>query len=405
MFLRKNLIRILELKSGIIASTVVLYCIMIFISTVYFLNWRSLNAGFRKSDLLCDVSQAGRIDKLISIIGEIKLTFHMKIMIPVCMLLLISCKDPNTLSNTATGDVTIDKISSEIINNPEKADLYFQRAKLYYDQSVYDHAIYDIQKALTLDSLNPEYYHLLSDAYLDYYNSRGAVNTMNKVLSIYPERIASLLKMAELKHILKDYDGSVLTINEVIRIDPQNGEAYFMLGMNFRALGDNERAINAYQTAVEMDSGITDAWIILGEMHEEKKNPKALQYYESAILSNPESMQALHAKAYYLQNHGKIPQAQDLYKQIILKDNTYSDAYLNSGLLYMESDSVDKAFEQFDILTGIEPSNYMGFYMRGIVHEKKGRLKEALRDYESAHKLNIEDKQVRKALETLKNHL
>jgi tetratricopeptide (TPR) repeat protein len=352
MFLRKNLIRILELKSGIIASAVVLYCIMIFISTVYFLNWRSLNAGFRKSDLLCDASQAGRIDKLISIIGEIKLTFYMKIMIPVCMLLLISCKDPNTLSNTATGDVTIDKISSEIINNPDKADLYFERAKLYYDKSVYDNAIYDLQKAMTLDSLNPDFYHLLSDAYLDYFNSRGALNTMNKVLSIYPERIPSLLKMAELKHILKDFDGSIITINEILRLDPQNAEGYFMLGMNFRAIGDKDRAINAYQTAVEMDSGMTDAWIILGEMYEEKKDAKALQYYESAILSNPRIHASAARKSILFAKSWKDTFRPKIYiSKSFLKITSYSDAYLNSGLLlYMESDSLDKAFEQFDIL-------------------------------------------------------
>ena len=342
---------------------------------------------------------------------NLKLTFGLKSGVK-CLIILFylvsgpSCKDQDTRVSIATdGDASLDKITAEISKNPDKADLYFERAKLYYDKSVYDNAIYDLQKAMTLDSLNPDFYHLLSDAYLDYFNSRGALNTMNKVLSIYPERNPSLLKMAELKHILKDFDGSIITINEILRLDPQNAEGYFMLGMNFRAIGDKDRAINAYQTAVEMDSGMTDAWIILGEMYEEKKDAKALQYYESAILSNPQSMQALHAKAYYLQNHGKIPLAQNIYQQIILKDKSYSDAYLNSGLLYMESDSLDKAFEQFDILTGVAPSFYMGYYMRGVVHEKKGRKKDAIKDYESAHNLNKEDKEVKKALETLKNHL
>lgn len=321
-----------------------------------------------------------------------------------CLLITISCKEKEKSVYTPTGDASIDKISEEISKNPDQANLYFERAKLYYEKSGYDNVIYDLQKALTIDSLNPDYYHLLSDAYLDYFNSRGAINTMNKVLALYPERIPSLLKMAELKHILKDFDGSILTINEIIKLDAQNGEAYFMLGMNFRSLGDIERAKNAFQTAVEMDSGITDAWIILGEMFEEKKDPKALQYYESAILSNPESMQALHAKAYYLQNHGKISEAQHIYKQIIIKDNSYADAYLNSGLLYIETDSLDRAFEQFDILTGVSPNYYMGFYMRGIIHEKKGRKKEAIHDYETALRLNKDDKNIKKALETLKNH-
>lgn len=321
----------------------------------------------------------------------------------IVIMVLGGCKDEVKQSIQLSGDPDIDKISADIAKNSESPLLYFQRAKLYYEKSQYDNTINDLESAMAIDSLNPDYYHLLADAYLDYYNSRGALNTMNKLLAIYPERIPSLLKLAEFKHILKDYDGSILTANEVLKFDPQNAEAYFMLGMNFRELGDKERAINAYQTAVEMDSRLTDGWIYLGELSEEKKDPKALKYYESAIISNPESMQALHGKAFYLQNHGNIEGAQQIYREIILKDKSYADAYLNSGLLYMETGSTEKAYEQFDLLTAVAPANHMGYYMRGIINEKRGKKQEALQDYESAYNLNKEDKNVQKALETLKN--
>jgi tetratricopeptide (TPR) repeat protein len=327
------------------------------------------------------------------------------IFVMIIVLVFAGCKDEKQTSTKASGDPDIDKISAQITANPADATLYYQRARLYYDKSAYDNTIIDLESALAIDSLNPDYYHLLADTYLDYYNSKGALNTMNKVLALYPSRIPSLLKLAEFKHILQDYDGSILTANEALKHDQQNAEAYFMLGMNFKALGDKTRAINAYQTAVEFDSGLTDAWIYLGELYEEKKDPKALKYYESAILSNPESMQAWHGKAFYLQNHGKITDAQAIYRDIIMKDKSYADAYLNSGLLYMETDSIDRAYEQFDLLTGVAPANYMGYYMRGIVQEKKGKKEQALKDYESAYNLNKDDKNLQKAIETLKQQL
>ena len=316
----------------------------------------------------------------------------------------IGCKNNNpTNTNISSGDLEIDLITADINKKPKDDKLYFARAKKYYDKKAYDNAISDLNKALTIDSLNPEYYHLLSDAYLDYFNSKEAVNTMLKVLALYPERVASLLKLAELKYILEDYDSSIFTVNEVIRLDPQNAEAFFMLGLNFRAMNDKPRAINSFQTAVEMNSVLTDAWMILGEMYEEKNDPNALKYFESAVLSNPSSMQALHSKAFYLQNHNRISEAQNIYRQIIITDKMYTDAYLNSGLLYLEVDSLNRALEQFNILTGVSPTNYMGFYMRGIVYEKLGKKTEALKDYESANKLNKDDKKVQIALESLKN--
>jgi len=318
------------------------------------------------------------------------------------VLMFASCKNDKTGSLNSSGDPAIDKISALIQENGNDPELYFQRAKLLYEKGNLQNTIIDLQQAIALDSMNPDYFHLLSDAFLDYANPDEAMRILNRVLAMYPERIASLLKMAELKFILEDYDGSILTVNEIVRLDPQNDEAYFMLGMNFKSLGDVPRAINAFQTAVEMNSKLTDAWIILGELYEAKKDPMALKYYESAILSNPASMQALHAKAYYLQNHGDIPGALTIYRNIIITDKSYEDAYLNAGLLYLEVDSLDKAFEQFDLLAGVAPTNPMGFYMRGIANEKKGKLKDALRDYESALNLNRNDEKVVKAIEDLK---
>ncbi len=321
------------------------------------------------------------------------------------MLTLPSCKSDSAQNNSTTGDVEIDGITSKINEDPNNPNLYFSRAKIYYSKAGYDKAILDLKHAISIDSLNPDYYHLLSDSYLDYYNSKEAMNTMLKVLGLYPERVPSLLKMAELKYILEDYDGSILTINEVVRLDPQNAEGYFMLGMNMKAINEMERAINAFQTAVEMDSKLTDAWISLGELYENKKDPKALSYFESAVLSDPSSKQALHAKAFYLQNHGRLPEAKQIYRDIVLIDKNYPDAYLNLGLLYLDQDSIKLAHEQFDLLTGVSPTNYMGYYMRGVTNEKSGNKEAALKDYESAYHLNNQDKRVSDALSALKNQI
>lgn len=321
----------------------------------------------------------------------------------VIALFLVSCKNDKNPVSELSGIAEIDEITAQIQKDPNSAELFFQRGDKYYKNEMFDRAIVDLQKAISLDSINPNYYHLLADSYMDYFNPDEAMATMRKVLLLYPERVPSLLKLAEYKHILEDYDGSIMTLNEIIRLDPQNGEAYFMLGMNFKSLNDTKRAKNSFQTAAEMDSKITDAWMILGEIYEAEKDPKALQYYESAILSDPNSMEARHAKAFYLQNNNKIDQAQEIYKEIILLDKYYTAAYLNSGYLYLDTDSLDRAFEQFDIMTTVAPTNYLGFYMRGIVHEMKGNKKSALSDYESAHNLNNKDKKVEESLLALKN--
>ena len=106
-----------------------------------------------------------------------------------------------------------------------------------------------------------------------------------------------------------------------------------------------------------------------------------------------------------MQNHGDILGAQEIYRKIITTDKSYTDAYLNSGLLYLETDSIAKAFEQFDLMVAIAPTNYLAYYMRGIVNEKKGKAKEALKDYETAYNLNKNEEKIQKAIALIKTKI
>jgi tetratricopeptide (TPR) repeat protein len=325
-------------------------------------------------------------------------TFTYYFWIAFAIVLQASCKSEAPTEVKKEGDPIIDEITSLITKDPSKASLYYQRAQAYIGLSKFPNAIIDLQRAIAIDSLNPDYFHLLSDAFMDSGDLDNAYWTMLRVMKKYPERIPTLLKVSETKYIMEDYDGSIMTLNQITRLDPQNAEAYYMLGVNFLKLNDTERAINGFTTATEMDSKLTDAWIALGEIYEKKKDAKALKYYESAVLSDPNSMPALHAKAFYLQNNKNVPEAKAIYRSIIKTNQNYADAYLNLGLIYIDQDSLNKAYEQFNTLVGVAPTYHLGFYYRGIVQEKQGKKTEAKKDYQSATNLEPNDKRAADAL-------
>jgi tetratricopeptide (TPR) repeat protein len=319
----------------------------------------------------------------------------------LCLFLWLGCKSDAPVAASKSVNPEIDAITAEINKDPKNANLYFQRAQKYYDLESFEASLIDIKQAIKIDSLNPAFYHLLSDAYLDNFNSDEAIMSLYKVLKIYPNRVPTMLKLSELKYIIEDYDGSILVLNEILKTDKQNAEAYYMLGVNFKVLNDIPRATNAFQTATEMNSKLTDAWISLGEIYEAKKDAKAIKFYENAIISDPSSMPAKHAKAFYLQNQNKIPDAKALYREIIVTDRNYQNAYLNLGLLYMDEDSIDKAYEQFNNLASVAPTNHKGFYYRAMANEKRGKKAEAIKDLQSARNLKADDPKVAEALKRL----
>lgn len=295
-----------------------------------------------------------------------------------------------------------DEISAEIEKDLGNAELYFQRAQMHYNDSAYDKAITDLEKAISLDSLQPQYYHLLSDTYMDYYRSKEALVIMSRAVTRFPQRIPTLLKLSETQLILKLNDSSLETVAKILRIDPDHPEGHFMKGMNFRAMGEIDLAINAFQTATELNPELIDAWIIAGDLFFEKGLPIALDYYDAALRVDPENTTALHSKAYYLQNNTRDNDAIQLYKKINLIDKNYLDAYLNAGILYMTMDSLEEAKEQFNIMASVEPTNHLPYFYRGLIYEAQGDMDAARKDLQNSVNLNGEFPKAKLALSRVK---
>lgn len=286
---------------------------------------------------------------------------------------------PGVVANPALA-----KAGKMIKENPADPNGYAQRAVLYYEAEAFDEAIADLNEALRLDSTNVDYIHLLADVFLDYRKSYQALRTMERAATMHPKRIPTLLKLSEFQLILKQYAQGVSTVRKILEMDPLNSEGHFMAGRLFEENGDTSRALNSYQTAIENDPDLIDAWIKLGYLFASRDNPLAEQYFDSAVRVDSTNLLALFAKAQYYHNQGRLSEAIALYQKIIGKDIQYVDAYYNMGLAHLERDSIDQAFRQFDLAIKMDPTYVMAYYYRGFSHEITGDNEAAKRDYEQA---------------------
>lgn len=290
----------------------------------------------------------------------------------------------------------------EMINQqPDNPDLYAKRALAYYENEGYDEAIQDLQRALTYDSTNVEYLHLLADTYMDYYKSRDAIETMQKAEKLYPDRIPTLLKLSEFYFITQQHREAARTVEKVMEKDGQNAEGYFMMGRILEETGDKDRAISAYQSAVENDPDLTEVWLKLGTLFAEKDKSIALRYFQSAIDTDETNPLTHFAKATYLHNKGLLEEALLTYEDIHRISPQFADAYYNAGLAYMEMDSVEKAYTQFDMTIKMQPVHYMGFYYRGLSSEILQNPQAARRDYKQALNLKPDFDRAQEALAKL----
>lgn len=287
-----------------------------------------------------------------------------------------------------TGVPEIDNLTDQIVGSPEDPKLYAARAEAFYKNEGYDYAIVDMAAAMKIDSTNADYHHLLSEIYLDYYKSRLALQTMKRCVALYPKRVPSLLKLAEIQQILKMYDASMMSIARIMKVEPDNPEGFFMIGLNHTLMGNKDASIRSLQKCVELDPDHTDGWVLLGKIFAEDENPLAEQYFENAVLTAPENADVLYNKASYLHDSDKLDQASSLLKKIIKVDPQYAEAFDRLGVIYLERDSADQAITNFNIAVNVDPEFGVAYYHRAYAHETKGDLEAAKIDYERILKFN-----------------
>jgi len=310
--------------------------------------------------------------------------------------------DTTTEEITGTGNPELDALTQRILTDPKNPELRYERAKVYYSMEGYDQAIEDLKNALIQDTTKADYFHLLADVYLDNYNSRLALNVMANAAQRFPERIPTLLKLAEFQMILKQNDNSMKTVNSILEIDPQEAEAFMMMGLNFKDVGDTDKAINSFQTAVEMDADLIDVWIILGNLFAEKKEKIAERYFNTAVSIDPENLSTVAARGtYYLQNN-ELEKAKKDFLFVTKKDIQNSNSFFNLGLVYIEQDSIGKANNMFDITLKTNPLYMKAYYYRGLTYELLGENKKAYADFQQLARHDPEYRDVADKLARLK---
>ncbi len=317
----------------------------------------------------------------------------------------LSCKDAAPASEhlDLTGDPTIDALTEAIYASPKDIELYLRRSEIYYEREAYEQAVRDLAMVMKIDSTHLRAHHLLADVYLDSYQSGLALQTMQRAAALYPDSIRTKLKLSEFQLILKQYDPALNTLADIMKIHPGDPEALFMLGMVYRDQGKTDLAIGAFQSAVERNPDMSEAWVILGDLMDRTQNPLAGQYFDNAIKVDPKNVAAWHAKAYYLQNNDRLAEALEIYRHIHTLDFQYPEAYLNAAILLMYQDSLDAAMKELVILKEIDPANAAAWFYIGKVYQFQGNPQTAKEAFEQALRLDDGYDQARDALQELKD--
>lgn len=322
--------------------------------------------------------------------------------------LLISCQKGKTkqatflVSAVVVGDsASIDSLSLLIKNDPKQAELYGQRAKLWFKTGEIANALTDYTIANKLDSLNPEYYTQLADLYLQMGKSEITRDILSKANKLIPGNIQVLYRLGNLYFYVKEYKKANEYLDAAIQVDPFFAQTYFTKALLLKEKGDTAKAVDNLQIAVEREPEYYDAYMLLGVLYSAKPDSLALAYYRNALRIIPDSYEALYGIAMFYQGNGNPEKALETYNYIIGHvDKKLPNIYYNMGYVEMYYfEDYQRGIARYDSAIILNPAYKEALCNRAYCYKQLGDKNKARSDYQQALKI---DPEYKTAMEGLK---
>lgn len=285
-------------------------------------------------------------------------------------------------TNTAS---QLEVLTAKINANPNDPDLYFDRAKYYYDNKMAQPGLSDIRKAISIDSAYSPFHVLFADLLYATRNIDSARTEIQTAIRLDPKNIPALTKMGEIQYMLGQYAEAFKYLDDALRLDPTKAEIYFLKGRCFLEQNREDLAISSFLTAIEQDPDYFDAYIQLGILYTLRKDPVAIEYLRNAILIRPNEVEGYYNLGYYLQEAGRGKEAIKVYTDLLAIDPQNGPALHNIGWVHLYINrNAEAALEYFNKAVLADNKMVNAYYHRGYCYELLNDKQAAKADYTNA---------------------
>ncbi|MCL2561995.1 MAG: tetratricopeptide repeat protein [Rikenellaceae bacterium] len=181
------------------------------------------------------------------------------------------------------------------------------------------------------------------------------------------------------------YGEAIEVINVLIKIDPEQHEAYFLRGIAKYSLGDLLGAEHDFSTAIQLYSVYTMAYNVRAITRARIGNfDDALRDFDEAIRLRPDIVEFyLRRGIVYLQS-GEHERALEDLDRFIRRNDKVAHAYILRGEAYLHLGDTVRANEQYDRAVEVNYLDPSGYYQRGVLAAGQERYDAALADFDAA---------------------
>lgn len=299
--------------------------------------------------------------------------------------------------NTEGEQYDATEIKKAIQLYPSDPEVYEFMARYYLTIKKFENAFIEINKAIELDSVIPQYYYWRAICHSNLGNTDAAMLDYSSVIRLAPNDPKGFTDRGFfLLNNKKDVKNALDDFTKAIELEPKNLKNWYNRGrLYFDDIKDPKKALDDYLEALKIDSTSIKTINSIGVIHQKNGNlDLAIAQYEKGIAlekTAPESAAfSLNNRALIFDKQGKFEEAYLDYSKAIRLDAYNPERYTKRGLFLQHSmNDFNGALIDFSKALELDSSNIEFWYNRGRLYsDQLNNSKLALNDYQAALKID-----------------
>lgn len=179
-------------------------------------------------------------------------------------------------------------------------------------------------------------------------NKKKGPNTQN----------TSLLNKAMLFFQAGDLRNAVIMYKQVLRKEPENDNAFNLLGVVYSLLGNHGSGISMISRAISINPNNSSYYNNLAKVYRENENlNEAILAYQQALKLDKDNIYAHNGLGSAFDDQSKFHEAITCYKKALEINKDYVESLNNMGITLHKLDAFEDAIKFFERALGLSPDN------------------------------------------------
>ena len=221
---------------------------------------------------------------------------------------------------------------------------------------------------------------------------RKSASTAGCVCSSPAAQVAALVRD-------KKYAGAEEKVRAILRDDPGNGWAQFVLGTILRQQNRFEEAFDVFTESAKLMPSFPETHSQLSYLfYRDDDSDNAIAEARTALSMDPKNAEAYRYLGLALYSAGHYDAALNAFEQSLVREPANADVYYDMGITLRDQGDLRRAAIAYRHALSLRPDFWEAHSNLGVVLHDQGRLEDAITEYRAAKRLNPDDASVRNNL-------